>query len=201
MHKLAVRSLVLSLAALSLLLAGCAGTVTNMREVPVSEAPTAPEPGKALVVFMRPSGLGFAIQSSVFEMRDDMPVLVGIVAAKSRVAHQVAPGQYLFMTIGENADFMSAEVVAGKTYYVKVEPRMGMWKARFGLEPYRLKDFGTTAFAGELNDCKPVVKTAESDAWAAANMTSIRQKRTEYYGDWMKKAEAERPRLRPEDGR
>jgi hypothetical protein len=78
---------------------------------------------------------------------------------------------------------------------------MGMWKARFGLEPYRLKDFGTTAFAGELNDCKPVVKTAESDAWAAANMTSIRQKRTEYYGDWMKRAEAERPRLQSEDGR
>jgi len=183
------------------LLAGCAGTVTNMREIPVAQAQAAPEPGKALVIFMRPSGLGFAVQSSVFEIRNDEPVLVGIVAAKTRVAHQVAPGQYTFMTIGENADFMSAEVAAGKTYYVKVEPRMGMWKARFGLEPYRAKDLGTPAFAGDLDGCKPVVKSAESDAWAATNMMSVREKRTSYYGDWMKKPEAERPRLMPEDGK
>ena len=96
------------------LLAGCAGTVTNMREIPVSQAPAAPEPGKAMVIFMRPSGLGFAVQSSVFEIRNDEAVLVGIVAAKTRVAHQVAPGQYLFMTIGENADFMTAEVAPAR---------------------------------------------------------------------------------------
>lgn len=196
----AIRSLSLLVATLCVL-AGCAGTVTNMREIPVSQAPAAPEPGKALVIFMRPSGLGFAVQSSVFEIKDDMPVLVGIVAAKTRVAHQVPPGQYLFMTIGENADFLSADVVAGKTYYVKVEPRMGMWKARFGLEPYRQKDFGTAAFTGDLDGCKPVVKSAESDAWAASNMMSVREKRTSYYGDWMKKPEAERPRLMPEDGK
>ena len=193
--------LAVSCIALLGLLAGCAGTVTNMREISVSQAPAAPEPGKALVIFMRPSGLGFAVQSSVFEIKDDMPVLVGIVAAKTRVAHQVAPGRYLFMTIGENADFMSAEVAAGKTYYVKVEPRMGMWKARFGLEPYRLKDLATPAFATDLEGCKPVVKSAESDAWASTNMMSVREKRTSYYGDWMKKPEAERPRLLAEDGK
>ena len=186
---------------LPVLLAGCAGTVTNMREIPVSQAPAAPEPGKAMVIFMRPSGLGFAVQSSVFEIRNDEAVLVGIVAAKTRVAHQVAPGQYLFMTIGENADFMAAEVAAGKTYYVKVEPRMGMWKARFGLEPYRLKDLATPAFATDLDGCKPVALSAESNVWASTNMMSIREKRTSYFGDWMKKPEAERPALKPEDGR
>ena len=195
-----IRSLSLLFALLGLL-AGCAGTVVNMREIPASQAPAAPEPGKAMVVFLRPSGLGFAVQSSVFELQGEQPVLVGIVASKTRVAYQVAPGRHTFMTIGENADFMSAEVVAGKTYYVKVEPRMGMWKARFGLDPYRQKDIGTAAFNGELNDCKPVAKGPESDAWAASNMMSIRQKRTEYYADWMKKPDAERPQLRPEDGK
>jgi hypothetical protein len=201
MHSVTNRNLVWLFAALALLLGGCAGTVVKMREVPAAEAMQAPESGKALLVFMRPSGLGFAIQSSVFEIKDNAPELIGIVAAKTRVEHQVAPGKYLFMTIGENADFMSAEVAAGKTYYVKVEPRMGMWKARFGLEPYRAKDLSGSVFAGELKDCRPVAKNAESDAWAAENMTSIRQKRSEYYGDWMKKPEAERPRLALEDGR
>ena len=197
MRKIAA---VLSFALLGLL-AGCAGTVVNMRELPISQAPAAPEPGKAMIVFMRPSGLGSAVQSTVYEVKDDNPLLIGIVAAKTRVAYQVAPGRYLFMTIGENADFMSAEVVAGKTYYVKVEPRMGMWKARFGLEPYRLKDLSGAAFSGELNDCKPVEKIAESDAWFQANLMSIRQKRSDYYADWMKLEEAKRPRLAPEDGR
>ncbi len=193
--------LAVSFLALLALLAGCAGTVTNMREIPLSQAPAAPEAGRAMIVFMRPSGLGFAVQSSVFEIRNDEPALVGIVAAKTRVAHQVAPGKYLFMTIGENADFMSAEVAAGKTYYVKVEPRMGMWKARFGLEPYRAKDLGTSAFTTDLDGCKPVAMSAESNAWASTNMMSIREKRTSYHGDWMKKPDAERPALMPEDGK
>jgi hypothetical protein len=199
-HRM-IRSLVIPFAALSLLLAGCAGTVTNMREVPASQAMAAPEPGKALVVFMRPSGLGFGVQSSVFEIRNETPVLVGIVAAKTRVMQQVNPGRYLYMVIGENADFMTADVVAGRTYYVKVEPRMGMWKARFGLEPYRAKDLAGAEFTGALTECRAVEKGPESEAWAASNAASIASKRTEYYGDWMKQAESARLRLLPEDGK
>jgi hypothetical protein len=32
-------------------------------------------------------------------------------------------------------------------------------------------------------------------------MISIQSKRNEYYPDWIKQAEAERPRLLPEDGK
>ena len=123
------------LVALALLLAGCAGTVTNMREVPAGEPAMAPEPGKSLVVFMRPSGFGFAIQSSVFEVRDNDPLLIGIVAAKAKVGYNVEPGKRLFMAVGESADFMTAELEPNKTYYVQVTPRMGLWKARFSLAP------------------------------------------------------------------
>lgn len=195
------RTLTLALAAFALLLTGCEGTIQHMREVPAAAPPVVPEPGKALVVFMRPSGLGFAIQSSVFEIKDGYPALVGIVAAKTRVAYRVNPGKYLFMVIGENADFLSAEILPDRTYYVRVEPRMGMWKARFGLEPIRQKDLGSAEFAGELSECKWVEKNAASDAWASGNMVSIQSKRNEYYPDWIKQAEAERPRLLPEDGK
>lgn len=191
----------LALAALALLISGCEGTIRHMREVPDAAAPVVPEAGKAMVVFMRPSGLGFAVQSSVFEIKDNYPALVGIVAAKTKVAYQVNPGKYLFMTIGENADFMTAEVAAGKTYYVRVEPRFGMWKARFGLQPVAQKDLASAELASDLKECKWVEKTPESESWAAGAMASIQSKRTEYYPDWIKQAEAERPHLKPEDGK
>lgn len=69
---------------LSLLLFGCAGSVKNMRPVPLDRIVSAPEEGKSMVVFMRPSGMGFAIQSSVFEINEENPSIVGIVAAKKR---------------------------------------------------------------------------------------------------------------------
>jgi uncharacterized protein YceK len=49
------------LAVLVLLLSGCAGTVSNMRAAPVSSAVVAPEKDKAIVIFARLSGMGFAI--------------------------------------------------------------------------------------------------------------------------------------------
>ena len=202
MQSRLIPSLGLALAAFALLLAGCEGTVQHMRAVPAEAAPAAPQPGKALVVFMRPSGLGFAVQSSVFDLKDSgPPALVGIVAAKAKLAYHVQPGAYQFMVIGENADFMSADVVAGRTYYVRVEPRMGMWKARFGLEPIRQKDLASAEFASALGECKWVEKNAESDSWAGANMVSIMSKRAEYYPDWIKQAESARPRLLAEDGK
>ena len=76
-----------------------------------------------------------------------------------------------------------------------------MFKARFGLEPYRQKDLAGADFKNDLAECRPVEKTAESDNWAAANMQSILSKRGDYYGDWMKQEEAKRPRMLAEDGR
>src|SRR5690348_12397408 len=114
------------------LMGGCVATSTQMVKTSVSPAP---EEGKALVVFMRPSMLGFAIQSSVYDTHGAGNEFIGIVSAKTKVAYQAAPGNHLFMVIGENADFMNADLQAGKTYYVLVSPRMGAWKARFSLLP------------------------------------------------------------------
>ena len=195
------RSLTFVLAVLALFVSGCEGTISHMREVPAGAPVTAPDPGKALIVFMRPSTLGFAIQSSVFEMKGDTPTLVGIIAAKTKVAHQVSAGEYLFMVIGENADFMTAEVLAGRTYHVRVEPRMGLWKARFGLEPVRQAELATAGFAASFKGCRWVEKTPDAEGWAASGMTSIQSKRAEYYPDWIKQPEADRPRLLPQDGK
>jgi hypothetical protein len=63
---------------------------------------------------MRPSSLGGAVQSSVFELRPDGDKFVGIVSSKTKIAYSTGPGQHLFMVIAENADFMRANLAPGK---------------------------------------------------------------------------------------
>jgi hypothetical protein len=187
-------------AVFALLVSGCAGTVKNMQEAPEGAAAVAPDASNAVIVFMRPSGMGFAVQSSVFEVQDGRATLVGIVAAKAKVALKVSPGKHLFMSVGESSDFMSVDVLPNRTYYAFVTPRMGLWKARFSLDPQRAADLGSDDFKKSLQECKWVIKTSASDAWAAENMSSIQSRITSNYSEWTQKPEAERPHLRPEDG-
>lgn len=184
-----------------MLFTGCSGSVTNMQVLSQTQVVSAPEKDKAMVVFMRPSSMGYAVQSSVFEMKKGTPTLAGIVAAKKKVAYQLDAGEHLFMVIGESADFMSATLEANKTYYVLVTPRMGVWKARFSLKPISKEQFSTSEFNEWLNDCEWVGKTQASENWMSENMADISAKYTEYYADWMSKNESERPKLLMQDGR
>jgi len=201
MKQRACRILAILAIAAAPLVTGCAGTVKNMRELPAASAAPTPQPEKAMVVFMRPSGVGFAIQSSVFEVRDARPSLAGILAAKTKVAYHVDPGQHTFMVIGENADFMTADLLPNRTYYAYVSPRIGMWKARFAFEPKHGPDLATAGFKGDLQECRWVEVTAESEQWMRDNLESIQSKRAEYFPDWQKTPAAERPGLLPDDGR
>jgi hypothetical protein len=187
-------------AALALLVSGCAGTVKNMRELPDGSAAIVPDANKAVIVFMRPSGLGFGIQSSVFEIVNDRATLVGIVAAKTKLAYRVDPGKRLFMAVGESADFMTAEILPNRTYHVLVTPRMGLWKARFSLDPQHVQELNTPEFKTSLSGCRWVEKTSASDNWALGNMGSIESKRAEYYPKWLQTPEAERQHLLSGDG-
>lgn len=192
--------LVFTLILLGLVLSGCA-TSSKMQMVPPERVVTTVDEGKAMVVFMRPSNFGGAIQSSVFEIKNGSPKLIGIVSANTKVSYQLEPGSYLFMVIGESADFMSAELEADKIYYALVAPRMGWWKARFSLKPIHSAELDSAEFNEWLEECEWVENTPASDAWARENMSSILSKQTEYYADWMEKAASDRPKLLPEDGK
>ena len=96
-----------------------------MRDIPSDQVPAAMESDRARIVFMRPSGFGFAVQSSIFETVSGEPELIGIVSAKKKVGFNCSPGKHLFMVIGESADFMSANVVGGKTYMQLLPPGCG----------------------------------------------------------------------------
>ena len=181
-----------------LLLGACAGTSDYMRNVAPDEAHYAPKPDKALVVFMRPSSLGFAVQSSVFDVTDNNPEFIAIVSAKKKVAHYAAPGKRRFMVIGESADFMGATLEPGKVYYALVTPRMGLWKARFSLRPVHAAEIPTADFEDWFGDTEWVENQPSADVWAKQNMDSIKEKMHDDLDEWVHKAD--KPMLEAADG-
>ena len=192
-------SRIVLVAALALLAPGCA-SIKYMKEMPAGSAVQAPRPGKAVVVFMRSSFLGKAVSASVFEIRNDNPQLVGLVANDTKQGYEVNPGRHVFMVVSESADYLSADLAPNRTYYAFVTPRMGAFRARFSLAAvHRGGDLSKRA-QDCLKDCRLVQKTSESEAWARENMSDIRAKHKENYPRWNQKPNNEKPHLAREDG-
>lgn len=100
-----------------------------------ADAPAPPPSDKAQVVFLRPSGMGWLDDASIHDITEHNIEFIGLVTAKTRIAHNMEPGTHRFMVVGENADFMEAELEGGKIYYVVVTIRPGYWAPRFSLLP------------------------------------------------------------------
>ncbi len=175
-------------AVMVLLLAGLAGCHSSMMVRTDGAAPV-PAPGKALIVFLRPSSFGGAVQSSVYDTRADADAFIGIVSAKTSVAYEAQPGDHLFMVIAENADFMIAHLDAGKTYYALVRPRIGVWKARFSLLPIHNRadakySLQSSDFAEWMQATAWVRLTAEAEQWYREHAADIHAKKLDHLRKW-----------------
>lgn len=181
------------------LLTGCAGT-GGMVE---STESIAPESDEATVVFMRSSFYGSAVSASVFDVTGEEAEFIGVVQNDTKVAHGVSPGEHVFMVVGEAADFMKANVQAGRTYYALVTPRMGAWKARFSFRPLRQEDLDGEDFADWDGDTTLVEPSEEAFTWARNNAPDIEAKRARFWPEWQSKEQHQRDSqtLNPEDGR
>lgn len=167
-----------------------------MAQVPDSETVSAPSPDKALVIFMRPSMVGGAIQATLY----DELAYVGTISSKTRIAYETVPGEHMFMVIGESADFMKADLLAGKTYYAAIIPRIGFWKARFSFRPQN-GQISEDELQSWLGDTKQVRISDEGLKWAQDNEPSIRQKKAEYLPKWESKPDPDKQILNPSSGR
>jgi hypothetical protein len=98
----------------------------------------------------------------------------------------------MFMVVGENADFMKADLLPDKTYYALVRPRMGWWKARFSLSPIRQSQLDSEEFIKWNGDCDLMNNTEESYQWAKENEASLISKREKYLPAWKAKSESAR---------
>ena len=106
---------------------------------------------KAVVYFVRPSSLGFAVNFTYF----DSTTLIGKFNAPRYMRYECNPGRHLFWARSENKDFVEAEVDAGKIYFIEAIPHMGALKAAVELKPLDLMNEKELKKVFELINKKP----------------------------------------------
>lgn len=133
-----VKYMLLAVAA-TFVFSGCAGSY--MVDVPDNKIESTPE-DKATIVFMRSSFILSAIGAELFEVKDGQLSFIGYLANGTKIAHQTEPGEKVYMAFGNAADFMTAKVRAGKTYFSIVRPNWGTG----GFAPTPVRTDGTTDY-------------------------------------------------------
>lgn len=193
-------------ALLSLLLVSSFAVAKETGKYAQNQTPT-PEEGKALVIFLRSTFVGSGISASVYDAPDGETKFIGIIQNKQRVAYQAEPGQHRFMVIAENADFVDATLEAGKTYYVLVSPRMGVWKARFSLfpihaDPAAEHNVHSADFKKWMSNTQLVEVTDKNIAWYEKTKANIEEKKADYLKKWNVMLPADKAELtiKAEDG-
>jgi Protein of unknown function (DUF2846) len=117
----------------------------------VSVAIGAPEAGKALVVFFRPSAFkGGAIN---FKVREN-DVEMGRLRSGNYFTLQVAPGKHEYVVHAENKDVTAIEAEEGETYFIAGEVNFGFMSGRPNLAPSNIDAF-KAAFP-KLKKSKPL---------------------------------------------
>lgn len=183
--------------AVCVLLSGCA---SMMRDAP-SQAISTPTPNKAKVVFMRSSMVAGAIGCELFEVVNGELKLIGQLPTGNKVAYETTPGKKVFMAYGTAADFMLAEVSAGKTYYSIVRPNWGT--GGFAPTPIRQSDLKSK----EVQEWVSGTKLIEADpkaaeAWLAENKQRLQGIYADYWARFDRKNAQEKfeRTLLPVDG-
>jgi hypothetical protein len=116
-----------------------------------SAAIGAPEAGKALVVFFRPSAFkGGAINFIVREGETEL----GKLKNANYFTAQVMPGKHDYTVHSEAKDVTTIEAEAGETYFLSGEINMGFMAGRPNLSPSDLEAF-KAAFK-KLKPSKPL---------------------------------------------
>ena len=92
---------------------------------------TPPSEGKAVVYFVRTSSTGILINFSYF----DKDKFIGKFHGHGYFRYECEPGEHVFWAKSENRDFITADLEAGKIYFVEADAKMGGLKARVELRP------------------------------------------------------------------
>jgi len=190
------------------LLAGCVGTPPKPAAVVVEPSAriSQPGPGKALVYFTRSGKFGWPFQAVLFD--GDRHIGTSTMewdpamntAKKSYVAYEADPGQHLFSVYCENADFLPANLVAGKTYFVHIRPVIGVWKYRFYFSPQQ-GQLPQHELDQVIATGRQLMLTPEGIQYAKDSAEDFKQIKEEWWAKYQARPAAERLELRPQDGR
>ena len=117
----------------------------------VFDAIGTPEPGKALVVFFRPSK--FAGGAISFKVREN-DVELGKMSSGTYFTAQVEPGAHTYVVHSEAKDVTNTEVEAGETYFLAGSISMGFMAGHPNLSPSDVAGF--EALLPKLKKAKPL---------------------------------------------
>jgi len=102
--------------------------MTHIRPADEQGALPRPSPGKALVVFARPSGYLLVLETRLY----DGDRLIGVLNTKNYALYEATPGKHSFNAMGQSRDrshfnsfgfdFVDADLSAGRTYYIIIRP-------------------------------------------------------------------------------
>jgi hypothetical protein len=122
-----------------------------------------PGPGEAVVYFVRPASLGFAIH--FFAYIDE--TTAGATKGNTYTWVTVPAGEHVIWSRSGNVSAMRMNLEAGKSYYVEQRVRMGGVKARVSLE---VMDEAEALEA--IAECKYTTLTEEGMARAAEHLAA-----------------------------
>ena len=168
-----------------------------------TRAEAAPEPGKALVVFVRHSFVVGAYSAPVIDVDvKGTDRIVGILSGYSKIAYQAEPGEHTFMSVpagGGGALVAKAKLEQGKTYFVLVKPNWG-FAPTFTLVPARNDPAAevkvdSAELAGWLKGTEFYEPTPIAEGWLNSNRASITSKKAEALAKWNALPEEEKRKL------
>jgi hypothetical protein len=117
-HPMAVKVLLVAVAAG--LLAGCVAGGPRMIR---AEQELKAGPDAALIVFLRPNPVAFG--GGEFQLWD-RDSFIGFIEPVTSVSYRAKPGEHMFLVKAENWEVVKGKVSAGKTYYIWIDPRVGV---------------------------------------------------------------------------
>ena len=189
-----------ALLALGLSTAGCTATSAYMHEA-TSARPTEPTTGGATVVFVRPSGYAAGIKTTIFDERGGF---LGDSLPESQFAATLPPGRHLFVAWAENTAALQADLTAGRTYYIEVAPRIGVFSARMHLLAITPRSKSWAKLPEWLRDSRPYEPdTSAGQAYLATRPDDVKE-RLRRAQEAIRKYDAEDLALHtlsPDDGR
>ena len=186
---------------LSLFLIGCEGSGAGVSGPRTGAIPQSysPQPGKALVVFMRPSRRGVGRTPAIYDVTSGEPVFLGSIRSRTKIAYGAAPGQRRYMVAEETASFMDAELEAGKTYYVVVDTRSTFTTVDFLLRPIHWGKWLTEEFRRWDVATRWAVGAAAAENKSEYDLSNARRLQSEHLEEWLYRPG--KATLRRRDGR
>lgn len=136
-----------------------------------------PAEGKAVVYFIRISGLGTLVDFFYF----DSARYIGKFNGTKYMRYECDPGPRLLWSKAENRDFVEADLEAGRIYLLEPVPQMGAMKAGVTLQLIDMTDEKTRSRVAKILAKPEVVYTEEELAARAAKLKEVIQKGLEKY--------------------